>query len=120
MGAPNGEYEVLYLAADEDCAFLESIGRGSLRSRFVPALQLKQGRLCKNRVSRDLRLIDFVASGGLTRLGAEGSVTSGSGYRNSQRWSQALNSHPAKPDGIHYRSRQPERHAPFSTPVPVA
>ncbi len=103
--APHGDYGVLYLGADEYCAFMESIGRGALRSRFVPAIQLKQGRLCKIAVSRDLRLIDFVGSGGLTRVGAEGSVASGSGYRNSQRWSQALKSHPAKPDGIYYRSR---------------
>jgi hypothetical protein len=84
---------------------MESIGRGALRTRFASGVQLKQGRLCKVRFSRELRLIDFVRSAGLTRLGAEGSVTSGSGYRNSQRWSQALRSHPAKPDGIFYRSR---------------
>ena len=103
--APDGDYGVLYLAADAYCAFMESIGRGALRTRFIPAIQLKQGRLCKIGFSRDLRLIDFAGSGGLTRLGAEGSVASGSGYRNSQRWSQALKSHPARPDGIYYRSR---------------
>jgi hypothetical protein len=95
----------LYLASDEYCAFMESIGRGALRTRFVPAVQLKQGRLCRIGFSKNLRLIDFVGSGGLARLGAEGSVMSGSGYRNSQRWSQALQLHPAKPDGIYYRSR---------------
>ena len=47
----------------------------------------------------------MVASGGLTRLGAEGSLSSGAGYRNSQRWSKALRSHPEKPDGIYYYSR---------------
>lgn len=103
--APNGKYGVLYLGADEYCAFMESIGRGVLRSRFVPASQLKLGRLCKLGLSRDLRLIDLVASGGLTRLAAEGSLASGTGYRNSQRWSQALHGHPAKAAGIYYRSR---------------
>ena len=103
--APDGEYGVLYLGGDEYCAFMESIGRGALRTRFVPAIQLKQGRLCRIGFSRVLRLIDFVGSGGLARLGAEGSVTSGAGYRNSQKWSQALKAHPAKPDGIYYRSR---------------
>ena len=49
--------------------------------------------------------MDLVASGGLTRLGAEGSLANGRGYRNSQRWSGALRSHPEKPDGIYYRSR---------------
>ncbi|NWF84899.1 MAG: RES family NAD+ phosphorylase [Bryobacteraceae bacterium] len=103
--APNGEFGVLYLAADEYCAFMESIGRGALRTRFIPAIQLRQARLCKVGFSRDLRLIDFAGSGGLTRMGAEGSVSSVSGYGNSQRWSQALKSHPSKPDGIYYRSR---------------
>lgn len=103
--APNGEFGVLYLASDEYCAFMESIGRGALKTRFIPAVQLRLGRLCKVGFSRDLRLIDFAGSGGLTRMGAEGSVTSGSGYANSQRWSQALKSHPLKPDGIYYRSR---------------
>src|SRR3954447_9212517 len=60
--APEGEYGVLYMGADEYCAFMESIGRGALRTRFVPALQLKQGRLCKAGFSGDLRLIDFVGS----------------------------------------------------------
>lgn len=103
--APNADYGVLYLGADEYCAFMESVGRGVLRTRFVPAVQLNRGRLCKIGFSRDLRLVDLATSGGLTRVGAEGSLTSGSGYRNSRRWSQAFKSHPAKPDGIYYRSR---------------
>ncbi len=103
--APGGEYGVLYLGGDEYCAFMESIGRGALRTRFIPASQLRHGRLCRIRFSRDLRLVDLAGSGGLTRVGAEGSIASGCGYRNSQRWSHALRSHPAKPDGIYYRSR---------------
>src|SRR6478736_5586851 len=54
--APEGDYGVLYLGADEFCAFMESIGRGALSTRFVPALQLKQARLCKLGFSRNLRL----------------------------------------------------------------
>jgi hypothetical protein len=50
-------------------------------------------------------LIDLVSSGGLARIGAEGSLSSGSGYKNSQRWSKALRDHPEKPDGIFYFSR---------------
>jgi hypothetical protein len=61
--------------------------------------------LAKIRFKRTLRLIDMVTSGGLTRLGAESSLTSGFGYKNSQRWSRALREHPSKPDGIYYRSR---------------
>jgi hypothetical protein len=81
-----------------------SIGRGALKTRFVPNAQLKGIGLAKIRFKRSLRLIDMVTSGGLTRLGAESSLTSGSGYKNSQRWSRALREHPSKPDGIYYRS----------------
>lgn len=42
-----------------------------------------------NGKQRSRRLIDMVTSGGLTRLGAESSLTSGSGYKNSQRWSRS-------------------------------
>jgi hypothetical protein len=42
-------------------------------------------------------------------------LTSGSGYKNSQRWSRALRAHPSKPDGIYYRSRHdPESGEPSS------
>jgi hypothetical protein len=103
--SPDGDFGVLYLGGDEYCAFMESIGRGALKTRFVPASQLKTAGLAKISFKKTLRLIDMVTSGGLTRLGAESSLTSGSGYKNSQRWSRALRKHPSKPDGIYYRSR---------------
>jgi hypothetical protein len=103
--SPDGDFGVLYLGGDEYCAFMESVGRGALRTRFVPRTQLKSAGLAKIRIKRTLRLVDMVTSGGLTRLGAESSLTSGSGYKNSQRWSRALREHPSKPDGIYYRSR---------------
>jgi len=103
--APAGEYGVLYLGSDVFCAFMESIGRGVLRSRLVPEVQVKQRGFSKIRFTRSLRLMDLVSSGGLTRIGAESSLSSGSGYKNSQRWSKALRDHPAKPDGIYYYSR---------------
>ncbi len=103
--APDGNYGVLYLGSNERCAFMESIGRGVLRTRLGPGVQLRTRELSKLQFSRELRLVDLVASGGLTRLGADGSLTNGLGYRNAQRWSAALRSHPAKPDGIYYRSR---------------
>jgi hypothetical protein len=37
--SPTGDYGVLYLGSDERCAFMESIGRGVLRTRLVPAAQ---------------------------------------------------------------------------------
>src|ERR1022692_2764997 len=53
----------------------------------------------------DLRCFDLVAPGGLTSAGAEGSLANGLGYRNSQRWPEALGSRPAKPDGRYYSAR---------------
>jgi len=103
--SPAGDFGVLYLGGDEYCAFMESIGRGALRTRFVSRAQLKRAGLAKICIKGTLRLVDMVTSGGLTRLGAESSLTSGSGYKNSQRWSRALREHPLKPDGIYYRSR---------------
>jgi hypothetical protein len=69
---------------------MESVGRGALKTRFVPNAQLKSAGLAKIRLKETLRLIDMVTSGGLTRLGTESSLTSGSGYKNSPRWSRAL------------------------------
>ena len=34
--SPDGDFGVLYLGGDEYCAFMESIGRGALKTRFVP------------------------------------------------------------------------------------
>jgi hypothetical protein len=103
--APEGEYGVLYLGSDPFCAFMESIGRGMLKTRLVPSAMIQQKGLSKIRFTRSLRLIDLVSSGGLTRIGAESSLSSGRGYKNSQKWSKALRDHPEKPDGIYYRSR---------------
>jgi hypothetical protein len=103
--APAGEYGVLYLGSDLYCAFMESIGRGALRTRLVPGVQVQQRGISQIRATRPLRLIDLVSSGGLTRIGAEASLSAGSGYKNSQRWSKALRDHPSKPDGIYYYSR---------------
>jgi len=103
--APAGEFGVLYLGSDEFCAFMESIGRSLLRTRLVPRTLVQQKGVSRVRFIKSLRLIDLVSSGGLARIGAEGSLSSGSGYKNSQRWSKALLDHPEKPDGIYYRSR---------------
>ena len=97
--------EVVTADIAEYSAFMESIGRGALKTRFIPSSQLKGTALAKIRFKEPLRLIDMVTSGGLTRLGTESSLASGSGYKNSQRWSRALRQHPSKPDGIYYRSR---------------
>jgi len=50
--SPDGDFGVLYLGGDEYCAFMESIGRGALKTRFVPNAQLKGTGLAKIRFKR--------------------------------------------------------------------
>ncbi len=50
-----------------------------------------------------MRLVDLQGEG-LARLGGDSRLISGS-YETAQRWSRALWIHPARPDGIRYRSR---------------
>ena len=103
--APRGEYGVLYLAEDPECAFMESIGRGLLRTKLVPESTLVARGLSTLTLTRDLQVLDLVSSSGLTRVGAEGSITNGLGYKTAQTWSSAFYSHPKSLDGILYRSR---------------
>src|ERR1035438_1722484 len=72
------------------------------RSRVHVQSAPRQTCAAENRRSTLLR---FGCAGGLTSAGAEGSLANGLGYRNSQRWPEALRSHPAKPDGIYYPAR---------------
>lgn len=112
--APNGEYGVLYLALDEYAAFMESIGRNALRTRFIPKSDLTSRGLSKVTLKRKLRLVDLFSSSGLTRAGAEGSLTNSIGYKNSRRWSKAFKSHPEAPDGILYGARHDPSRGAFA------
>jgi hypothetical protein len=60
-------------------------------------------------MAEPLRFIDLASDGGLTNIGADARLMTGS-YTIGQRWSAALKKHRSKPDGIRYRSRHaPER-----------
>lgn len=52
--APAGEYGVLYLGSDIYCAFMESIGRGALKTRLVPRVQVQQRGVSQIRATRPL------------------------------------------------------------------
>ena len=70
----------------------------ALRSRGIVELHAR----------RPLRLVDLTGKG-LARIGADERLCT-SDYTVAQRWSTALSRHPAKPDGLCYRSRHdPER-----------
>jgi hypothetical protein len=103
-----GSFGVLYAGADPECCFLESCGS----TTGVPAVSgayLDARQIARMELTEDLRFIDLVESGGLTSIGADGRLVTGS-YKIAQQWSAALKKHPTKPDGIRYRSRHaPER-----------
>ena len=103
-------YGVLYAGADPECCLLESCGS----TTGVPAVTgayLDARSIAKLELTEPLRFVDLVGEGGLTRIGADNRLTTGS-YKVAQRWSAALRNHPIKADGIRYRSRHaPERTA---------
>jgi RES domain len=103
-----GSFGVLYAGADPECCLLESCGS----TTGVPAVTgayLDARRIARLELTEDLRFVDLVEPGGLTRIGADGRLFTGS-YKIAQRWSAALKKHPTKPDGMRYRSRHaPER-----------
>jgi hypothetical protein len=106
--APAGEFGVLYCAEDEWGAFIETFGQVTGVSS-VTVTTLVANPLAKVALGRPLRMIDFVASGGLTRIGADARVCTGNDGL-SRRWSLAVWRHPARVDGIAYGCRHdPQR-----------
>src|SRR5262245_39180085 len=101
--APNHEYGVLYVAENEECAFIETFGQ-STGNNLVTASSLSTAGLAIVQPNRNLRLIDLANTGGLSRIGAEGRLCTGE-HSVAQRWSKALKEHPSHPDGLYYRAR---------------
>jgi hypothetical protein len=54
-------------------------------------------------LQRELKLIDL-SGAGLTMIGADSRIITGSNFPLSQSWSQTLYEHPANVDGLYYRS----------------
>jgi hypothetical protein len=101
--APNGEFGVMYCAEDQWGAFIETFGQSTGVSS-VTVNSLVANPLARISLSRPLRVIDFAASGGLTRVGADARLCSGD-HDLSRRWSLAVWGHPARVDGIAYGCR---------------
>lgn len=101
---PTGpSFGVLYVGADPHCCFIESCGS----TTGVPAVSgdyLSSREIARLELTEELRFIDLVSSGGLTHIGADARLVTGS-YKVAQRWSAALRLHPSKPDGIRYLAR---------------
>lgn len=108
-GCPSpGSFGVLYAGADPECCLLESCGT-TTGVPTVSGAYLAERQVARMELTEQLRLVDLVEPGGLTSIGADNRLTTGS-YKIAQQWSAALKRHPTKPDGIRYRSRHaPER-----------
>jgi hypothetical protein len=90
-----GSFGVLYVGADPECCLLESCGA----TTGVPAVSgayLDARQIARMELTEDLRFIDLVGPGGLTSIGADGRLATGS-YKIAQQWSAALKKHLSNP-----------------------
>lgn len=107
---PDREFGVLYLAENEETAFIETFGHATDAPNLVALSEIGKRRLSRVEVKRPLRLVDL-AGAGLSRLNADARLNSGD-LAVSRRWSAALHAHPDAPDGVLYRTRHdPSRFA---------
>lgn len=109
--APASQFGVLYAAADQYGAFIETCGE--LLNRTVTSNFLGARGWARVTPTRVLKLVDLSGSG-LARIGADERLCSGE-HDVAQQWSLALWQHPAAVDGIHYRAR----HDPSRTAVAI-
>lgn len=121
---PDGKYGVMYCGATYYASFTESVGQeipppasvsaGMLdESIVITEDQLAAYHLCRLNVSRPLRLVDLTGPF-LKHFRADAQVTIGTDYRDSQRLSQAIHSHPDKVDGIYYTAKTDPQQASFA------
>lgn len=99
---PEGRFGVLYASGTWLGAFIETAGHHTGHP-FVTTTWLAGRNLAVIDVRRKLRLVDLRGRG-LAKLGADARLTAGE-HALAQRWSRALWTHTAKPDGICYASR---------------
>jgi hypothetical protein len=84
-------------------AFIESFQIAGIHPAVTES-KLRERSLSRIRIRRPLRLVNLGETGALTRIGADARIFTAT-YTVSQRWSRAIQSHPAQPDGILYRPR---------------
>jgi len=105
--APGGEYRILYVGQTLSAAFVETLLRNP-RITFVERVELENRSSSLLINDHALKLVDL-RGGGLSRIGADSRLTSGSCLRAGQ-WALALWDHPDQPDGLLYRSRHDPSH----------
>lgn len=98
---------MLYVGADEPCAFIETFGHNT-GIRRVGLSDLRARCLSRVDVSRPLRLVDLTGPR-FAHLGADARLFAGD-YEIARQWGLAFFVHPSEPDGIYYPSRHdPDR-----------
>jgi hypothetical protein len=107
--AANNEFGVLYVALAIEGAFMETVIRDRFAYGALPLLVDEKDLLSRSvsrlgwTETRTLRLADFTAP--LVSLGGDSLILSTPDYMISNQWSSAVFAHPARVDGILYRSR---------------
>jgi hypothetical protein len=100
---------VVYGAQDLATAFEEVILRDTTDGQFAPHVRPLSGlRLYHGgffRSTAPVRLVDLSVSGGLRLVGVPTDIVRYSSHRLSQSHAYAVHAHPARFDGIRYRSR---------------
>jgi hypothetical protein len=110
FNAPNGEYGVLYLAADPFAAFIETFGASmvtaALELRLVSERDLARRCLCRIEVDDPpaIRIVNLADGYGFSRLGIDGRISTTKQRHVTRQWALALWRHPQRPDGILYRA----------------
>jgi RES domain len=105
--ARGGEYRVLYLGQTLSAAFVETLLRNP-RIPFIERVELESRSASVLSNDRFLKLVDL-RGGGLSRIGADSRLTSGS-YERAGQWALALWQHADRPDGLLYRSKHDPNH----------
>jgi hypothetical protein len=110
---PQGEYGVLYTAADPYGSFIETFGQ--LRRQLISSSELKRKGLARLMTRHRLLLVDIAAPAALARISADSRLFSGD-YDVAQQWSRAFYEYPLpRLDGILY----PARHDQTRTSIAV-
>ena len=105
--APGGEYRILYVGQTLSAAFVETLLRNP-RIPFVERVELEKRSSSLLSNDHALKLVDL-RGGGLSRIGVDSRLTSGS-YTRAGQWALALWAHSDQPDGLLYRSKHDPNH----------
>lgn len=105
--APAQEYRILYVAQNQQGAFIETFGAHT-GIRVVSYGELSLRSMSCLQTTRSLKLVDLTGPG-LSKIGADGRLCTGN-HRLSQRWALALWQHSMQVDGIYYRARHDLSH----------